>query len=196
MTYRVIGIDQSLTSTGLAVTSGPDLLPLLIRVRPKLRGHERLSLILSEVERHAEGCDLAVIEGLAFGAKGSALLDLAGLQWMIRHYLWQMQIPYAVVSPYERAKFITGRAGADKDEVLAAAIHRFPPDTGIMSNDAADALVLAAMGCEWLGEPVVELPAAQREVIHSVHTAKGKRGQPKIAWPTLGPRPVQGMLSG
>jgi Holliday junction resolvasome RuvABC endonuclease subunit len=179
----------------VAVTSGPGVVPRLYRIRPRTRGHERLAYILAELERLAEGCDLAVLEGLAFGARGNALLDLAGLQWMIRHLLWNLHLPYAVVSPYERAKFATGHAGADKDEVLAAAIHRFGVTVGITSNDTADALWFAAMGCERLCEPIVELPAAQRQVIYAIHAAKGKRGTPKILWPAMGAPPVQEVLA-
>ena len=193
---RVIGIDQSLVSTGLAVTSGPGVMPLLVRIRTgKLRGHERLAVILAAVSQHADGCGLAVLERVInYPGKGDAPLVLSGLGWLIRHALWQAGIPYAVISPPERAKFITGSGGASKDEVMAAAIRRFGPEAGIMGNDVADALVFAAMGCEWLGEPIVELPAAQRAVIRSVHTEKGKRGQPKIIWPDLRPAETQGVL--
>ena len=189
---RVLGIDQSLTSTGLAVASGPAARPLLARIRTgKLRGHDRLALILAEIAQQADGCGLAVLERVInYPGKGDAPLDLSGLSWMIRHMLWQRDIPYVVISPPERAKFITGSGGAGKDEVLAAVIRRFGPDVPVMSNDVADALVFAAMGCEWLGQPIVALPAAQREVIWSVHTEKRKRGQPKIAWPDLRPAVV------
>jgi crossover junction endodeoxyribonuclease RuvC len=128
-----------------------------------------------------------VIEGLAFGAKGSSLLDLAGLFHVVTHRLWQLKVPYVVISPFQRAKYLTGRAGASKEDCLIAALKRFP-DAGITGNDQADALTLAAMGADWAGFPLVKMPADQRAVLTDVVPAKKVAGRvvpahPAIAWP-------------
>jgi crossover junction endodeoxyribonuclease RuvC len=188
--YRVVGIDPSLTALGLAVTSGPDLAPLLYCIKPKLRGHERLALLLTEVARHAEGADLAVIEGLAYGAQGSALLDLAGLHWLIRQELWRLGIPYAVVAPPQAKQFATGKGSADKHDMVRAVYQRWPQaeSWGRVGPDEADALWLAAMGAQWLGQPVVALPLGQADVVHAKWDGKvkgHKRGDPKIRWPAM-----------
>jgi Holliday junction resolvasome RuvABC endonuclease subunit len=175
----VLGLDQSLTSFGAARAS-PALPVEMHRWRSGARrGHERMQWLLDNVEDAASGCDLAVIEGLSFGAKGSSLLDLAGLFGVVCHRLWQIGLPYAVVSPSSRMKYLTGRGQADKDTCLLAVVRRFP-GIEVDGNDQADALTLAAMGADWAGFPLAKMPEAHRAVL----TAKNK-GKPVIDWPVL-----------
>lgn len=182
--FKVLGVDQSLTGTGLALACRDGRVHLKRVDTGKLRGHERLALILGEISVRLPGTDLVVLEDLAFGARGNSLLDLAGLQWLIRHRIWEMDVPYVLISPYQRAEYATGRAGASKDEVLAAVIRRFP-DLPVSNNDEADAVVLMAMGLHHYGHPLVPMPAYATAVLSSVHSKKGKKGQPKIRWPAV-----------
>lgn len=178
----VLGLDQSLTSFGAArVGSDPGCPAELHRWRPGARrGHERLEWLLGNVEEAARGADLALIEGLAFGAKGSSLLDLAGLFGVVTHRLWQIGVPYAVVPPSCRMKYLTGKGQADKDTCLLAVVRRFP-GIEVDGNDTADALTIAAMGADWAGFPLADMPAAHRAAL----TAKNSKGKPAIAWPAL-----------
>jgi len=187
--YNVLGLDPSLTGFGVAATTGPGMVPCLYRLAPRTRGHERLEYLRAEVRRLAEGSDLAVIEGLSFAAKGNALLDLAGLSYLIRHELWQMHIPYAVIAPAQLKQYMTGNGGADKIAV-AMALHRKLPAAEIASPDESDALTAACMGAHWLGAPLFEPTKAQSEVLCARWATKGKRGQPKIAWPDMGLQPA------
>jgi crossover junction endodeoxyribonuclease RuvC len=111
--------------------------------------------------------DVVVIEGLSFGSKGSAVTDLAGLHWLVRHTLWKTGVPYAVVAHPTMAKWLTGKGNAGKDECLAAAIKRFPL-ADITGNDEADALTLAAMGCARYKRPLVQMPADRTVVLSAV----------------------------
>lgn len=181
---QVVGLDASLTGFGLAASSGEGI-TRLHRVASKLRGHERLELLLYEIARWCEGADLAVLEGLSFAAKGNSLLDLAGLHWLVRHRLWASGVPYAVISPAQLKKFATGNHMADKIEMATAATRRFPL-LRIDDHDTADALWACAAGCAHAGQPIVGLPQAQLAVLDAKHTTpKARRGQPKIAWPEL-----------
>ena len=188
MSYRVAGLDPSLTGFGVAVTSGPGVMPLLYRLASRLRGHERLEYLRTEVRRLAEGADLAVIEGLSFGAKGNTLLELAGLQHVVRHELWLMGIPYALVSPAQVKQYMTGKGTADKIAV-AMALARKLPRVELLSEDESDALAAACMGAHWAGEPLFEPTKAQAEVLYAKWATKGKKGLPKIAWPDMGRAP-------
>jgi crossover junction endodeoxyribonuclease RuvC len=171
---RVVGLDLSLTATGVAVSDGT---PYLIKSRTK--GHERLAQIARDIDNAVAGgylqdpgrAQLVVVEGPSFGSRGSAYHQLAGLWWLVAHNLWAAGIPYAVVSPTARAKYATGKGNAGKDAVLAAVVRRYP-QIEISDNNAADAWVLMAMGCDYLGEPLSEMPAAHREALA------------KVAWPT------------
>lgn len=181
---RIVGLDPSLTGFGLAASDGPDLVPVMRLLAPRLRGHERLEYLLSEVAAWCGDADLAVLEGVAFAAKGNALLDLAGLGWMVRHRLWQLGVPYAVVSPVLLKQFATGSHQADKIAMVVAADRRFP-ELGLADHNMADALWLCAAGCQYAGQPIAAMPAAQVAVLSAVHADKGRRGQPKIIWPEL-----------
>src|SRR5690606_1478975 len=81
-------------------------------------------------------------------------------------------IPYAIVSPTSLKKYVTGRGNASKDEVLAAAIRRWP-DAAINGNDEADAYALRAMGLDHLGHPVADVPKTHRDALA------------KVAWPEV-----------
>jgi len=185
------GLDQSLTSFGAARVSSAGQVELH-RWQPAKRlgiRHERLEWLLGSVRDAASAWDLAVIEGLAFGAQGGSLLDLAGLFTAVTHELWKMGVPYAVVTPFQRAKYITGNAKAGKDECLIAVLKRLP-EAGVSGNDQADAYTLAAMGADHLGFPLAVMPAAQRAVLTAVVPAKKQGGRviaahPAIDWPDL-----------
>jgi Holliday junction resolvasome RuvABC endonuclease subunit len=181
------GLDPSLTSFGAARASSASTVELA-RWRPGDRsGHVRLDWLLGNVEAFVKGCDFVVMEGAAVSRVlgGEAHLNLAGLHWLVRHRLWQLGMPYAVVSPAQRAKYITGNGRASKEDCLIAAIQRFP-FAGVRGNDQADALTFAAMGLDWAGCPLAAMPAAQRAVLTAVVRATGKRpAHPAISWPVL-----------
>jgi crossover junction endodeoxyribonuclease RuvC len=186
------GLDQSLTSFGAARVGSGLSAPELHRWQPPRRlgtGHERLEWLLGNVREEAADWDLALIEGLAFGAQGSSLLDLAGLFTAVTHELWKMGVPYVVVTPNLRAKYVTGNAHAGKDDCLLAVERRFPA-AAVAGNDQADALTLAAMGADHLGFPLAKMPEAQRAVLTAIVPAKKKGNRvipahPAIAWPAL-----------
>jgi crossover junction endodeoxyribonuclease RuvC len=179
----VTGMDQSLASFGIAVASFSTV--RLFRVRPKSRGHCRLQELLDAAMLHALGADLVAIEGLSYGSVSATAYDRAGLFWLIRHELWQAKIPYAVIPPATRAKWLTGKGNASKDECLAAAIKRFGHLADITGNDEADALTLAAMAHDAHGQPLVPMPQDRTALLHAKRTTKGHTGEPVIDWPQL-----------
>jgi crossover junction endodeoxyribonuclease RuvC len=171
---RIIGLDLSLTATGVADSHGAPQL-----IKPRTKGHERLEQIAGAVDSivlvgntMSDTADLVVVEGPSFGSEGSAYHQLAGLWWLITHNLWTARIPYAVVSPQARAKYATGKGNAGKDAVLAAVVRRFPA-LEVNDNNVADAVVLMAMGCDRAGVPLVDMPAVNREALA------------KVDWPPL-----------
>lgn len=170
---RVVGLDPSLTSFGAASVRGSKV--SLERWRVRKKGHERLNDLLLNVGFLCFDADLFVIEGLANGARSSSMLDLAGLHWLVRQELWKQRKPYLVVPPSTRAKWLTGRGNASKDECLAAAIKRFTM-ADIEGNDQADALTLAAMGCAWRGTPLVTMPQDRAKLLGVLDHYWGKGG--------------------
>lgn len=155
---RVLALDLSLTSTGMAFPDGG-----VTRLQFKSTGIARLRHLRDAVLVAAVGNtnpDVVVIEGFSYGSKGSSIDEVYGLGWVIRLALAEAERPYAVVPPASLKKYATGKGNASKEEMLVAAVKRLGYDGS--SNDEADALWLRAMALDAYGEPVVEMPAAHR----------------------------------
>lgn len=170
---RVLGLDLSLTGTGIA-RIGAEGVELLTTVRPGKRiGHERIDYILNAIHEAQRGAllDLVVIEGPSYGNQGKGRQrghhERAGLWWLTTHGLWGIRGAYAVVAPMARAKYATGNGGASKAEVLAAVRERYGHlvTAGVRNDNEADALTLAAMGVDHLGGDLPEVPAVNRQAL-------------------------------
>lgn len=159
----VVGLDPSLTATGIATLAGVRTL------RPKTKGTQRLIAIRDEITDICLAADLVAIEGVSFGSHSSHAHEIGGLAWIIRVALTEAGIAWVDVPPACLKKYATGKGNAGKEEVLAAAIRRLGYDGH--DNNQADALWLRAMACDHLGHPAVDLPAVHRQ------------GMTKVPWP-------------
>lgn len=167
----VTGIDLSLTATGVCAAK----LDWGIRdwytdtlKPPKMSGLPRLDWLVARIVEHCPAKALIVMEGPAFGAKGSAYHQLAGLWWIVRREL-RLQRPdsaVAVVPPSNLKRIALGKGVGDKDAVMLATARRFPGFQG--DNNAADALWLAVLGAQRMSKPLVELPAANLKALDGV----------------------------
>lgn len=179
----VVGIDPSLTGTGLARVDTEDQLvvqtdTIVTKGTTRDTVAERGLRIATIAERRigdyvlglpdSERCDLAVIEAPSLGqTRQGGQLDRHGLWWLTVRRLHILGIPVAVVTPAARAKYATGKGNASKDAVLLAVARRYP-HVDVTNNNEADALVLAAMGARWLGQPIDELPKVHLEAMVKV----------------------------
>lgn len=168
----VVGVDLSLTSTGLARITWTEQSPRVEvqRLKTKLKGFERLDFIVDVVHQWTAGVELVVVEGLAFAAHDTGRQG-AGLHWMVRYGLWKDTVPTAVCPPTVRAKYACGKGNGGKDEVLSWVIRRYgiPLEVPVDGNDVADALTMAAMGARHLGRPIEEkIPQLNAEVMSKV----------------------------
>lgn len=170
----VVGIDPSLTSTGIAhayphqatavtdtiTTKGARADSLTVR-------HTRLTQIATTVLDHTRGATLAVIEGPSYGSVGAGTWDRGGLWWLIVDALLSNGIPLAVAPPTCRSRYATGRGNAGKDEVMLAVARRYP-DVDLENNNEADALVFAAAGAHRLGQPLVDVPESHAAALDGI----------------------------
>lgn len=165
MTF-VVGLDLSLTKTGLARVLVQDGAAPAIRLaevtskppKPETLAtrSQRLHRITSDLLALFGRPDLAVVEGPAYLSDVGKAHDRSGLWWALVSRLCHAGVPVAEVPPSTLKVYATGKGGgaaASKDAVLAAMIHRHPT-AGITGNDTADALALAAMGARALGHPI------------------------------------------
>lgn len=153
---NILGIDPSLTATGLAVAQNGQWVKLEV-LSNKLRGHERMQYITESIARYVEKMgnnDLVVMEGPSYNSTGRSTHELAGLWWLIRHMLWRYaHVKVVVIAPALRAKYATGKGNAGKADVLAAVMKDYP-DTEILDHNMADAMIFAAMGSRSIGLPM------------------------------------------
>lgn len=174
-----MGLDLSLTSTGVAWSRGGEIVQVE-RVRtsgsrdatlPQRR--DRLNGILQRLHRIIIDGDpeLVVVEAPSFGSQHGSAHDRSGLWWLVMDMLCDLtQYRVATVSPQGRAKYATGKGRADKQEVFDAVCStygHFSPVRKVQrlgwrqGNDMADAVLLAAMGSRRLGHPIEQVSEAQ-----------------------------------
>lgn len=182
----IIGIDPSLTSTGIVVLRGNKVeLAVTTKNKPALGTIERVRLIYERIvdiqENLSDGekwqaPDLIVIEGFSYGSKGRSVFDIAYLGWRIREELeWlkeQDNIPWLEVPPSQLKKFATGQGNANKEIILQQVYKRWGVE--FSDNNQADAYVLAQIGRAYLGG-MDDLAAFQQEVIANLKGEKPKK---------------------
>jgi Holliday junction resolvasome RuvABC endonuclease subunit len=162
---NVLGLDLSLTSTGLAGDGWTDTITHPPRHKRDDRTdytHTRLADITTRLDDYLTGVTLAVIEDAAYGSPDAGH-QLAGLRWIIRHRLWRRGIAYALVPPTVLKMYTVDNGGASKEQMVAAVAAWFPWFAG--GADEADAAALRALGRHWLGAPVVPDPPRLAEVL-------------------------------
>jgi crossover junction endodeoxyribonuclease RuvC len=186
---RVLGIDPSLTSTGVAlITSDRQITTHRVESAPPKRGRagktpptllERRERIRSIVDRAANlvlpwqaPVDLAVIEGPSYGSVGAGTWERGWLWGALVDRLALAEVPVAVVPPTVRAKWATGSGSAGKSPVAVHLSRMWPElDAGI-SDDEWDAVCLASIGAQHLGWLPVDLTRHADQL-------------GKVAWPEL-----------
>lgn len=169
----VIGLDLSLTSTGIASHGW------VAHIRTgSQRGDGRLAFLENEVTSYIRNADMVVMEGPSYGHGAMAgHEDLAGLRVIVRRYCFRHHIPYAVIPPSTLKLYVAGKGNAAKGEVRTAVAELYGIHTeGAARYDEADAYAAAAAAYDWLGYPLATVPDRQRAALAG------------CAWPT--PVPV------
>lgn len=170
-TVRVVGIDLSLTGTGLACiddTAGTLAVDTTTRKSKPDDGtltgrRNRLEAIVDEVVGYAYDAGLAVIEGPSYGSSGRGTWDRAGLWWWTVSVLSLSSVPLIEVPPKTRAKWSTNKGNASKSAV-AVAVGRLWPDVQLGDDNETDALALATIGAQIAGMEVPQR-AWQKDVM-------------------------------
>lgn len=165
---RVIGLDLSLTSTGIATNHDTRRIRSTGTKTASIHSRsQRLHAIRNEILEWCRNAELVCIEGPSLHSQHGSAHDRSGLFWLVVDRLIHNDIPVAVIPPANRMKYTVGKGGgpsASKDACLAATIKRFP-GRDITGNDEADAVILHAMGSDHLGWPVVIMPDHNRTAL-------------------------------
>ncbi len=172
---RIIGLDLSLTGTGIAAThSGAGQSRLwCTTIAPRRRpsettiDHHRLHDIISAVTGLASmKPDLVVIEKpLQRSGQGDTSIRLAELHGPVKHWLWARGIRYVDVNLTHVKQYATGSGNADKPTVLSSVISTYGRLLHIADHNQADAVSLLAMALDAYGQPLAEVPDTHRRAL-------------------------------
>jgi Holliday junction resolvasome RuvABC endonuclease subunit len=169
----VLGIDPSLTATGLAkTTESTVVLTHRVTTMPATELgaiRQRIRYVVGQTLKFAPAECITIIEApiVTRNGRGGQQLERAWLFGFLVDQLMQRG-PVIQVSPRTRAKYGSGNGNADKKTVLAAVRATFP-SLRIVDDNVADALALLSMGARWKGEPIDGAPSkAQLAAMTSV----------------------------
>lgn len=171
-----LGLDLSLTGTGLVVLDDSGEVVYSSTAKNKLRGIERLSFIEEVVG------DLLVrfkikmicIEGYAMGSRSGQAFSIGELGGVIKLLLWEQAKTYFLVPPTQLKKYVTGSGRAEKDMVILNVYKKWGWEAG--DNNQADAYVLARIARQ-LHSPSDDLSKYQQEVLDAIINPPKKKGK-------------------
>lgn len=160
---RVLGLDLSLTATGVCLTDGTTL---TLKTRQK-DGDRRLVVIadaLTSMIGDGSTVDLAVVEDLPKHAMAAGITGM--VHGVARAVLLRAGIPYALVVPATLKAFATGKGAGDKTPMAMAAYKRAGVEFG--DDNQCDAWWLRAAGLDWYDAAEFTMPQAQRDRLAKV----------------------------
>ncbi len=166
---RVLGLDLSLTATGVAYTDGS-----LDTVRPITKGDTRLLEIVGRaVDTPVEECEpeLVVIEDLPHGLRNAAAGSLGMVHGAVRCALIERQVPYLTVPPATLKTYACGKGNATKPDMRVALLQRTGDD--VRDDNQVDAWWLRALALDLAGQPVLELPQTHRRALDKLTFPEG-----------------------
>jgi len=161
---RVVGVDPSLTDTGVAeLVVTPDDHWTLFTWSFKSSGrrgdglrtrNDRLRDITSNVRMYASHADLVVIENPAYGSRVGSMHDRSGLWWSLVRSFLMAELPVVTVEPTKLKLFATGSGRAKKQDMIASAQLNWGDYKRADNDNVADAVHLATMGAALLDLPL------------------------------------------
>lgn len=163
----VVGVDPSLTGTGVCLLSVGDedaddrgryYFHKTITVPSKSSKtwndlYLRIHGIVETVNDAVEEADLIVMEQPAFASRTGKAHDRSWLWGEIYTRFADRNIPIVTARPQDRCLYATGKGNASKDEVMAATIRRYT-EIDIPNNNVADAVIFAALGARMKNVPI------------------------------------------
>lgn len=169
---RIIGLDPSLTGTGIAGRGWSIAVGSTGNVTkdPYPARWWRINDLTARIAQEIGTPDLIVMEGPSFNSKSTSDHDRAGLWWKLYGRLTGAGIPVAVVTPSQLKKYALGKGVGKKQQVIEQVTRRLGhiwTDLGGDDNQA-DAIVLCAMGHDAMRDPLVPLPATHRAALIAV----------------------------
>jgi len=147
-----IGIDLSLTSTGIIILDDFEILiKKLIKTKNDLDIEDRLlyisDTIFNLVNNYSKYNKIIYIEGLSYNSKNSCrMLELAGLHYLIRSDMRRINLKYEIIPPATLKKFVTGKGNCKKNLIILYVYKKW--NIELSDDNLADAYSLARMALD------------------------------------------------
>jgi crossover junction endodeoxyribonuclease RuvC len=139
---RIIGLDLSLVSTGLASLHRGMLHHEAVQ-RPG-KGIRRLQYIREDVAGFCAGAAMVLLEGVSFGSQGAMHAEICGLWYLVATALIDQGRVLIAVPPSTLKKFTCGAGNAKKEQMIHQVYKRWGAECA--TSDEADAVALVQMG--------------------------------------------------
>ena len=165
---KILGIDSSLTSTGLALIEDDELLEhRTIKTKAKEDWYVRIERIKRVTREWTAKADYVGLENYAFGSRFNREV-MAEVGGNIKYDLCDDGFKPLMIAPSQVKKYITGNGRASKDDVIQNVKEKH--NIEFKTSDEADAFVIALITRECIkvldNEDYLEtMPEKQKEVI-------------------------------
>jgi crossover junction endodeoxyribonuclease RuvC len=170
----IIGIDPSLTSTGICTMDESGKLLSTLAINSGFSGMKRLYDIKQQIFKVLINFQLkptVFIEGYSFGSMNGREV-LGELGGMIRLMLYEEGIEFVDVAPTSLKKYATGIGKGDKVAMAIGVIKSWGKD--FPTTDQTDAYALCQFGRGYLGL-VDDLTVFRKEAIDAIKNPKVKK---------------------
>lgn len=153
---KYVGIDPSLRNTGITMLDEDANITATLCISSKLFGVDRLKEIYDSVElffsqNEVNSSSILIMEGPSYNSISNSAHEIGELFGILQLYFVEKGLTYVCPTPLQLKKFFTGKARAEKSEMLDEAVNRYP-NAGIteLSEHEVDALSAALYGKELL----------------------------------------------
>jgi Holliday junction resolvasome RuvABC endonuclease subunit len=176
MDDNVVGLDISLTSTGIATASGeynvftkPDAydhpMERYHTIRNEIIARLQLDVIMATGDK-----PIVLIEGYAFAKRSSHAHAQGELGGIVRSELWLRGYRYIEVPPTSLKKFTTGKGNANKNDMVSSVTLRTGREwSGKGADDRVDAWALRHMAlAATSGDPDYDWPKINLEALEKI----------------------------
>lgn len=139
----ILGIDQSLTGTGLVVLGKKGELEFAATIAPKeLKGVERLDFIINGIKSIFSGYAITAIGMEDYAFSGNGLASLGELGGVIKYMLFkEYKIKPMILHNSKIKKWATGKGNADKNLVMMKTFQKYGIE--LKNDNEYDALNIA-----------------------------------------------------
>ena len=140
---RFVGIDPSLSSTGLVILDESAKVIKQISIKAgKEDDPLRFMTLTAKVRKQLNPeTDKVIIEGFSFGSKGAGVSKMYGIGWTLRIMLEQDGFSWTEATPSAVKKFGSNRGNAKKEDLILPVYKKWGFESTV--NDITDAYIMA-----------------------------------------------------